>query len=71
MEELLKLGYVLSFSEACPVKAWGKWHVSFSVPGGARVAGYGDDEQQAVSEALQLALKTVRILEENKSLTGH
>ena len=71
MEELLKLGYVLSFSEACPIKAWGKWHVSFYVPNGARVAGYGDDEVQATAEALNLALKTARLLEENKALTGH
>ena len=71
MEELLKIGYILSFSEACPIKAWGKWYVSFYIPDGPRVAGYGNDEQQAVAEALALALKTVRLIEENKALQSH
>jgi hypothetical protein len=71
MEELLKLGYILSFSEACPIVSWGKWHVSLYIPNGGRVAGYGDDEKQALDQALQQVLKTARLIEENKGLTKH
>ena len=36
MEELNKLGYSLTFSEACSVTAWGKWYVHLK-----NSAGYG------------------------------
>jgi hypothetical protein len=57
MEELLKLGYILSFSEACPIVAWGKWYVSLVKPMGHRVTGYGSCEIEAFDDALKTALK--------------
>lgn len=71
MDELLKLGYALSFSEACPVTAWGTWHCSFKHTNGAYVKGYGATEQDAVKEALDRVLKTMLIIEQNKDLQSH
>lgn len=60
MEELIALGYFLSFSEACPVVSWGKWHVSFKHHlNGAYVKGYGDTEAEAVSQALETLKKSL------------
>lgn len=71
IDELVQLGYSLSFSEACPIKAWGKWHSSFKKADGSCVKGYGETEEEAFKYALNLAIETVRVLEENKGLTKH
>lgn len=59
MDELLALGFALSFSEACTIKAWGKWHVSFKHTNGGYVKGYGDTEADALAEALALVKKSL------------
>ena len=61
-EQLEKLGYNLSFSEKCPVIAWGKWHVLFKREKGTQVAGYGDDENSAFEDAIKTARKIEEIL---------
>ncbi len=51
-DQLLALGFEVTHSTACQVKAWGKWFVGLKHGDSRAVAGYGDDEETAFADAL-------------------
>jgi len=51
-DQLLALGFEVTHSTACTVKAWGLWFVGVKHANGRQVAGYGDDEEAAFAYAL-------------------
>jgi hypothetical protein len=61
-EELEKLGYVISFSQECPIVKWGKWYVSVKKNKGPQIMGYGDNESLAFEDVLKTARKLEEIL---------
>lgn len=68
-DALLALGFEVTFSQACEVKAWGKWFVGLEMGTGRAVNGYGDDEEAAFADALATATKPVVV--ENSSANRH
>lgn len=51
-DQLIALGFNVTFSSACQVVAWGKWFVGLKMGTGRAVHGYGDDEESAFADAL-------------------
>lgn len=66
-DQLLALGFEVTFSSACQVKAWGKWFVGLKQGSGRAVAGYGDDEETAFADALKTASRPLDVASVNKS----
>lgn len=67
-DELLALGFEVAHSSPCQAKVWGKWFVGVKLSTGRYVAGYGEDEEAAFTDALATATKVVV---ENSSTNRH
>jgi hypothetical protein len=56
-EELEAKGWELTVSNVSPIASWGKYMVRIKHTSNRVVAGYGQDEQQAIDDAWALASK--------------